>query len=82
MSAEPVVGRHPELERIDAVVCARDALPGGLLFYGPVGMGKTVLWREAVRRAHERGYLVLECALSRGESKLAFAGLPLTFSLP
>jgi DNA-binding CsgD family transcriptional regulator len=72
---EPLVGRHAELERIDAVLASREGLPAGLLLRGREGIGKTVLWRETVHRAREKGYRVLDCALSRNESRLTFAGL-------
>ena len=72
---EPLIGRSAELERIDAVLSSRDMLPVGLLFHGREGSGKTTLWQEAIRRAHGRGFRVLDCALSRNESRLTFAGL-------
>jgi DNA-binding CsgD family transcriptional regulator len=72
---DPPVGRHAELERIDAVIGARERLPAGLLLHGREGIGKTVLWREAIRRAAAAGYRVLDCALSRNESRLTYAGL-------
>ena len=72
---EPLVGRHSELERIDAVLAARDRLPGGIVLEGRAGIGKTALWREALRRSSDMGYRVLDCALTRSESRLAFAGL-------
>jgi hypothetical protein len=75
MDSDPLVGRHAELERIDAVLAFRDRLPAGILLHGREGIGKTALWREAVRRSQQAGYRVLECALSRGESRLSFAGL-------
>jgi DNA-binding CsgD family transcriptional regulator/DNA polymerase III delta prime subunit len=75
MRIEPLIGRHPELERIDAVLASRERLPAGLLLHGREGIGKTALWRETIRRAEEQGYRVLVCALSRNESRLTFAGL-------
>ncbi|MBI2763595.1 MAG: AAA family ATPase [Chloroflexi bacterium] len=75
MGTQPLIGRHAELERIGAVLAFRDAFPAGILLHGREGIGKTALWREAVRRSHELGYRVLECALSRNESRLTFAGL-------
>lgn len=72
---ESLVGRSAELDRIDVVLAARDALPAGVLLHGREGIGKTVLWSEAVRRARDLGYRVLDCALSRAESRLTYAGL-------
>jgi DNA-binding CsgD family transcriptional regulator len=70
-----LIGRAAELERIDAALARRDALPAGALLHGEAGMGKTILWVEAVRRARAQGFRVLECALTAHESGLAFAGL-------
>src|ERR1051325_10467966 len=75
MAPEPLIGRHAEIERIEAVLAARDQLPTGVLLHGGAGIGKTVLWREALRLAAQAGYRVVDCALSRGESRLTFAGL-------
>lgn len=72
---ESPVGRSAELDRIDVVLAARDALPAGVLLHGREGIGKTVLWSEAVRRARHLGYRVLDCALARAESRLTYAGL-------
>lgn len=71
----PLVGRHEELERVGAILAARERLPAGILFHGPPGIGKTALWGETVRRSRSQGFRVLECALSRNESRLTFAGL-------
>lgn len=73
-----LVGRHAELERIASVLGPGDGStgrPAGLMLHGREGMGKTVLWQEAVRRAQEAGYRILECTMSQAESRLAFAGL-------
>lgn len=75
MDSVLLVGRHAELARVDEVLAARDRLPAGVLLHGREGIGKTALWRETVRRARDGGYRVLECALSRNESRLTFAGL-------
>ena len=75
MGMESLIGRYAELERIDRVLASREALPAGILLEGHAGIGKTVLWRETVKRAREEGYRVLSCALSRNESRFTFAGL-------
>ena len=72
---EGLIGRGAELERIDAALAKRDALPAGVLLHGEAGIGKTILWVEAVRRARAQEFRVLECALTTHESGLAFAGL-------
>ncbi len=46
-----------------------------LVLEGEAGIGKTTLWREARRRAEERGYQVLWCRPSAAEAKFSFAGV-------
>jgi len=70
-----IVGRHLELARIEVILTTRDRLPAGVLLHGREGIGKTILWQETVQRCRDMGYRVLECALSRNESRLTFAGL-------
>jgi DNA-binding CsgD family transcriptional regulator len=70
-----VVGRRPELEALTELI---DAIPSGfvcLTLAGEPGIGKTTLWREAVRHARERGLVVLSCRPAQSESKLSFAAL-------
>jgi len=49
--------------------------PAGLAFEGAPGIGKTALWRDAVRSAGERGYRVLATSPAEADAGLAFAGL-------
>ena len=72
MEAE-VVGRDEELASIAAFL--DDGAPGALLLEGEAGIGKTTLWREAVRLASERGSTVLSCRPASHETRLSFAGL-------
>jgi DNA-binding CsgD family transcriptional regulator len=72
---EGPVGRQQELARLDAFL---DAAQGGLrslAIVGPAGIGKTTIWREGVRRAGERGFVVLSCRPSQAEARFAFSGL-------
>jgi DNA-binding CsgD family transcriptional regulator/tetratricopeptide (TPR) repeat protein len=55
-----LVGRAPELERIDAVLEALDGgIPGCLAIEGEPGIGKSRLLAELRRRAEQRGHIVL-----------------------
>jgi DNA-binding CsgD family transcriptional regulator/tetratricopeptide (TPR) repeat protein len=69
------VGREKELSQIDAFLDAADVAFTALGFEGEAGIGKTTVWREARRRAEERGALVLPCRPSAAEAKLSFAAL-------
>lgn len=75
LQSQSPLARASELDAINAVIERRDALPRGVLLHGRAGIGKTVLWSEGVRLAQEAGFRVLACALTQGESSLAFAGL-------
>ena len=67
-----VVGRAPELARLDAF------LAGGapaLLLTGAPGIGKTTLWEAGIARARAAGRQVLAARPSSAEAQLAFGGL-------
>jgi predicted ATPase len=69
-----IIGRAQEL---DIVVRFFDGEPSnahGLLIEGEAGIGKTSVWREAVRIAEGRG-LVLTSRASDAEARLAFTVL-------
>jgi len=75
METNLVVGRDEELAAADRFL---DAVPAGLCAFvleGEPGIGKTTVWREAVRRTEERGFRVLSCRPAEAEAKLSFAGL-------
>src|SRR3954447_20951680 len=67
-----IVGRAPELDRIDAFLAAVADGPATLLLEGELGVGKTALWREALARSP---YRVLSCGPVEAESELAYAAL-------
>jgi DNA-binding NarL/FixJ family response regulator len=70
-----IVGREAELGRVEAFV---GALPHGaraLVFRGEAGIGKTALWRHAVDRCRESGYVVLLSRPAEEEMPLALGGL-------
>jgi ATP/maltotriose-dependent transcriptional regulator MalT len=69
-----IVGRDAELEAIDRLLAA-DARPRALLLSGEPGMGKTLLWREAIERARQREHRVLQAQASEAESSLTFLAI-------
>jgi len=74
-TAAAVVGREAELDRIDAFLADRSALPGALVVDGPAGAGKSTLWQAAVDRAIEAGFTVLACRPAGAEAQLSYAAL-------
>jgi DNA-binding CsgD family transcriptional regulator len=70
-----LVGRESELSSVEELL---DSIMGGfaaLALEGEPGIGKTTVWREAVRRAQGRGYQVLVSRPAQAEAKFSFAGL-------
>ena len=70
-----VVGRQPELARIDAFIAG---VPDGarvLLIEGEPGMGKTTLWLAGLETAADRAWRVLSARPSDAEATFAYAGL-------
>lgn len=71
-----IVGRDPERARIRAFLDGLSTGQGGeLTIAGPAGMGKTVLWEEALDHAARNGVRVLDARPTHAEAGLAFAGL-------
>lgn len=70
-----VIGREEAVRRIDAFLAERVRPPAVLLVEGEAGIGKTLLWRRAVKDAAARGYTVLACSPGSSEVQLSFAGL-------
>lgn len=68
-----IVGRDSELAQINAFLAQHG--PRVLLLEGEAGIGKTTLWREAIKRAREAGRLVLACTPSHAESEAGFVAL-------
>jgi DNA-binding NtrC family response regulator len=54
-ATEPILGRDPELSEIGSFLDAVAGDPAGLILEGEAGIGKTTLWRSAVRMSRERG---------------------------
>lgn len=68
------MGRERELALLAAFV-ESDERPATCVIQGEAGIGKTVLWEEALARARARSERVLSCRPSEAETKLTFAGL-------
>jgi DNA-binding CsgD family transcriptional regulator/tetratricopeptide (TPR) repeat protein len=68
-------GRDAERAQIERVLDAVGDGPVGVALEGTPGIGKTTLWREAVRSAGGRGYRVLTTVPGEPDAMLAFAGL-------
>jgi DNA-binding CsgD family transcriptional regulator len=70
-----VIGRESELATIHDFVERIRTGPTGLLLQGPVGIGKTTLWRAGLDTAHELSYRVLSCRPAELEARLAFGAV-------
>lgn len=75
MPPEGPLGRDRELDEVEAFLDRAAAGLSALALTGPAGIGKTTAWREGVRRAEARGYLVLPARPGQAERSLSFAGL-------
>src|SRR6266566_2758002 len=70
-----VVGREEELGALERFIDDIERLPAGLILEGEAGVGKTTLWRAAMRMAETKGHRVLATSGAAAETTLAFAGL-------
>ncbi len=70
-----LVGRDRELVEVAAVLDAANHGPIACVVYGPAGIGKTTLWREALARISGHGYQLLTCRPAESEAELSFGGL-------
>jgi AAA ATPase domain len=72
---ESGVGREREVAALTAFLDSVLSGPSALLIEGEPGIGKTTLWRDAVRQARDRGYRVLQARPAESEARLSFAAL-------
>ena len=72
---DAVIGRPSELAALDALLDGLETGVAAVRIEGEPGIGKSTLWREAIRRATDRGIGVLTAAPAETESAYAFAGL-------
>ena len=70
-----VVGREEELASLAAFVDEVEGRPMALVLEGEAGVGKTTLWRAALRMAQESDQRVLSASGAAVETQMAFAGL-------
>src|SRR5438105_8331616 len=71
--ADEIIGRREEMASLGEFV---EAVPSGgraLLREGDAEIGKTALWHEGTRLAHERGFRVLTARSTQSELQIAFA---------
>jgi DNA-binding CsgD family transcriptional regulator len=71
----PIVGRASELAEIAAFLKVTPEGTAALRIEGEAGVGKTTVWREALRAARDEGWRVLSASASEQETKLAFVVL-------
>jgi DNA-binding CsgD family transcriptional regulator len=70
-----VVGREAELGAVERLLSDGRSGFSTLVLEGEAGIGKTTLWREAVRRAEDSGFRVLSCRPAQAEATLGYASL-------
>ncbi len=70
-----IVGREVQLAEVDRFLGASARGFAVLVLEGDAGIGKTTVWREARRRAQERGARVLWCRPAVAEARLSFAAV-------
>jgi DNA-binding CsgD family transcriptional regulator len=75
VAADELLGREAELALIGAFFDRSTPGPKALVIEGEPGIGKTTLWREAIRIAETRGTRVLSCRAAEAEAKLSFSAL-------
>lgn len=73
---EELVGRDSELEKLEQFLDRALTGPEALVIEGEAGIGKTTLWRAALRRAEAQGFAAL--ASRPGELETALSYLALT----
>ena len=74
-AADPLVGREKELAFLDEVVSSIGRGARFVVFRGPAGIGKTALWRAALRRHREARHLVLSTRPAEEELAGPMVGL-------
>jgi len=73
--AYTILGRDDELESVRAFTDSLGDGPAVLHLTGEAGIGKSMVWREGLRLARDRGCNVFECRPVESEANLAFAAL-------
>jgi DNA-binding CsgD family transcriptional regulator len=70
-----VVGRERELSLAEEFLDSAGDHVAVLVLEGEPGIGKTTVWREVIRRAQERSFLVLSCRPAATEAKLGLSAV-------
>src|SRR5919206_2208889 len=70
-----IVGRQEALTAIDRFLGEARERYVALVVEGEPGIGKTVVWREGVRRGGESGVRVISAQPTQAEAKLGYAAL-------
>jgi len=70
-----IIERERELEAVAQFLSDAEPGPGVLILAGEPGIGKTAVWKEAVRRARAAGRRVLSTEPLEAEAASAFAAL-------
>ncbi|MBA3383718.1 MAG: ATP-binding protein [Actinobacteria bacterium] len=73
--ASAIVGREAELAAVARFLDSLQAGAAALVIEGEAGIGKTTVWREAVRGAESRSLRVLQARPAESEAKLSYAAL-------
>jgi DNA-binding CsgD family transcriptional regulator len=70
-----LVGRNAEAASLGSFLDALADGPRALILRGPPGIGKTILWRNAIERARKAGFRVLVTRPAEEEMPLALVGV-------
>ncbi len=73
MAVAALLGREQELLEIEAFLDRMTRGPETMVVEGEPGIGKTTLWRKAIRLAEKRGIQTLFCRAAENEAKLSFS---------
>src|SRR5213078_323733 len=69
------IGRQAEREALAGFASSLRRGPAALVIEGPLGVGKTTLWKEGLRIAESRGFRTLVARPSEAELPLAYSAL-------
>ncbi len=70
-----ILGRELELALVEGFLERLEDASAALIVEGEPGIGKTVLWREGLRRAQLRGVRILGAQPAESEARLSYAAL-------
>jgi hypothetical protein len=70
-----IVGRETEVAGVDRLLTRARERPSALLIVGLPGIGKTTIFREAMRLGEDAGFAVLSCRPGASESAFALAAV-------